>query len=107
MAKQWHIRRHWGNSTSGDKGRRRNSIKQWKRLLKKYLQSSKPVIKAVAPGTAEGGSIRGLIASKLTDSVIPDDGKTETIKDETNEEDYKKNKSKKTANPKQRPTHEC
>ena len=39
------------------------------------MKSSKPVIKAVAAagGTAKGGSIGGLIASKLTDVVLPDE----------------------------------
>ena len=47
--------------------------------LKKFLKSSKPVIKAVATpgGTAKGGSIGGLIASKLTDAIIPDEDEEE------------------------------
>ena len=48
-------------------------------ILKKFLKSSKPVIKAVATagGTAKGGSIGGLIASKLTDAIIPDEEEEE------------------------------
>ena len=48
-------------------------------ILKKFLKSSKPVIKAVATagGTAKGGSIGGLIASKLTDAIIPDEDEEE------------------------------
>ena len=48
-------------------------------ILKKFLRSSKPVIKAVATagGTAKGGSIGGLIASKLTDAIIPDEDEEE------------------------------
>ena len=48
-------------------------------ILKKFLKSSKPVIKAVATagGTAKGGSIGGLIASKLTDAIIPDEEEDE------------------------------
>ena len=48
-------------------------------MLKKFLKSSKPVIKAVATagGTAKGGSIGGLIASKLTDAIIPDEDEEE------------------------------
>ena len=48
-------------------------------ILKKFLKSSKPVIKAVATagGTAKGGSIGGLISSKLTDAIIPDEDKEE------------------------------
>ena len=48
-------------------------------ILKKFLRSSKPVIKAVATagGTAKGGSIGGLIASKLTDTIIPDEDEEE------------------------------
>ena len=66
-------------------------------VLKQFLKSSKPVIKAVATagGTAKGGSIGGLIASKLTDAIIPDDDEKEkqtqkmkptkkTIKDQVN-----------------------
>ena len=57
-------------------------------ILKKFLKSSKPVIKAVATagGTAKGGSIGGLIlASKLTDAIIPDDRRgRETVQDKTN-----------------------
>ena len=43
-------------------------------VFRQFLKSSKPVIKAVATagGTAKGGSIGGLIASKLTDAIIPD-----------------------------------
>ena len=43
--------------------------------VKNLLKSSKPLIKAVATatGTAKGGNIGGLIASKLTDTLIPDD----------------------------------
>ena len=48
-------------------------------ILKNFLKSSKPVIKAVATagGTAKGGSIGGLIASKLTDAIIPDEDEEE------------------------------
>ena len=48
-------------------------------ILKKFLKSSKPVVKAVATagGTAKGGSIGGLIASKLTDAIIPDEAEEE------------------------------
>ena len=48
-------------------------------ILKKSLKSSKPDIKAVATagGTAKGGSIGGLIASKLTDVIIPDEDEEE------------------------------
>ena len=48
-------------------------------ILKKFLKSSKPVIKAVATagGTAKGGSIGGLIASKLTGAIIPDEDEEE------------------------------
>ena len=48
-------------------------------ILKTFLKSSKPVIKAVATagGTAKGGSIGGLIASKLTDTIIPDEDEEE------------------------------
>ena len=48
-------------------------------ILKNFLKSSKPVIKAVATagGTAKGGSIGGLIASKLTDTIIPDEDEEE------------------------------
>ena len=52
-------------------------------ILKKFLKSSKPAIKAVATagGTAKGGSIGGviggLIASKLTDAIIPDEDEEE------------------------------
>ena len=48
-------------------------------ILKKFLKSSKPLIKAVgtAGGTAKGGSIGGLIASKLTDAIIPDEDEEE------------------------------
>ena len=48
-------------------------------ILKKFLKSSKPVIKAVATagGTAKGGSIGGLIASELTDAIIPDEDEEE------------------------------
>ena len=48
-------------------------------ILKKFLKSSKPVIKAVATagGRAKGGSIGGLIASKLTDAIIPDEDEEE------------------------------
>ena len=48
-------------------------------IIKKFLKSSKPVIKAVATagGTAKGGSIGGLIASKLTDAIIPDEDEEE------------------------------
>ena len=48
-------------------------------ILEKFLKSSKPVIKAVATagGTAKGGSIGGLIASKLTDAIIPDEDEEE------------------------------
>ena len=48
-------------------------------ILKNFLKSSKPVIKAVATagGTAKGGSIGGLIASKLTDAIIPDEEEEE------------------------------
>ena len=66
-------------------------------VLKQFLKSSKPVIKAVATagGTAKGGSIGGLIASKLTDAIIPDEDEEEkqtqkmkptkkTIKDQVN-----------------------
>jgi len=44
-------------------------------ILKKFLESSKPV--ATAGGTAKGGSIGGLIASKLTDAIIPDEDENE------------------------------
>ena len=65
-------------------------------ILKKFLKPSKPVIKAVATagGTEKGGSIGGLIASKLTDAIIPDEDENEkppkmkptkkTIKDQVN-----------------------
>ena len=48
-------------------------------VLRQFLKSSKPVIKAVATagGTAKGGSIGGLIASKLTDAIIPDEEEEE------------------------------
>ena len=48
-------------------------------ILKNFFKSSKPVIKAVATagGTAKGGSIGGLIASKLTDAIIPDEDEEE------------------------------
>ena len=48
-------------------------------VLRQFLKSSKPVIKAVATagGTAKGGSIGGLIASKLTDAIIPDEDEEE------------------------------
>ena len=48
-------------------------------ILKNFLKSSKPVIKAVATagGTAKGGSIGGLIASKLTDAIIADEEEEE------------------------------
>ena len=48
-------------------------------IFKKFLKSSKPLIKAVgtAGGTAKGGSIGGLIASKLTDAIIPDEDEEE------------------------------
>ena len=48
-------------------------------ILKNFLKSSKPVIKAVATagGTAKGWSIGGLIASKLTDAIIPDEDEEE------------------------------
>ena len=49
-------------------------------VLRQFLKSSKPVIKAVvatAGGTAKGGSIGGLIASKLTDAIIPDEEEEE------------------------------
>ena len=48
-------------------------------ILKKFLNSSKPVIKAVATagGTAKRGSIGGLIAFKLTDAIIPDEDEEE------------------------------
>ena len=78
-------------------------------VLKQFLKSSKPVIKAVATagGTAKGGSIGGLIASKLTDAIIPDDDEKEkqpqkmkptkkTIKDQVN----KITKPKKPKDPK-------
>ena len=64
-------------------------------ILKKFLKSSKPVIKAVATagGAAKGGSVGG-IASKLTDAIIPDEDENEkppkmkptkkTIKDQVN-----------------------
>ena len=44
-------------------------------VLKKVLKSAKPVIKAVATATgkSKGGDIGGLITSKLTDVIIPDD----------------------------------
>ena len=49
-------------------------------VLKQFLKSSKPIIKAVATagGTAKGGSIGGLIAEKLTDAILPDDDKEAT-----------------------------
>ena len=48
-------------------------------VSRQFLKSSKPVIKAVATagGTAKGGSIGGLIASKLTDAIIPDEDEEE------------------------------
>ena len=48
-------------------------------ILKNFIKSSKPVIKAVATagGTAKGGSIGGLIASKLTNAIIPDEDEEE------------------------------
>ena len=48
-------------------------------VLRQFLKSSKPVIKAVATagGTAKGGSIGGLKASKLTDAIIPDEDEEE------------------------------
>ena len=48
-------------------------------VLRQFLKSSKPVIKAVATagGTAKGGSIGGLITSKLTDAIIPDEDEEE------------------------------
>ena len=48
-------------------------------VLKQFLKSSKPVVKAVATsgGTAKGGSIGGLKASKLTDAIIPDEDEEE------------------------------
>ena len=56
-------------------------------VLRQFLKSSKPVIKAVATagGTAKGGSIGGLIASKLTNVIIPDEEEEkETVQDKTN-----------------------
>ena len=70
-------------------------------ILKKFLKSSKPVIKAVATagGTAKGGSIGGLIASKLTDAIIPDEDEEERpskIKPtKTNQQTSQKGKSPK------------
>ena len=48
-------------------------------VLRQFLKSSKPVVKAVATsgGTAKGGSIGGLKASKLTDAIIPDEDEEE------------------------------
>ena len=67
-------------------------------VLKQFLKSSKPVIKAVATagGTAKGGSIGGLIASKLTDAIIPDDDEKEKQTQKMNEV----NKITKPKNPK-------
>ena len=61
-------------------------------VLKQFLKSTKPIIKAAATagGTAKGGSIGGLIAEKLTDAIMPDSEEEEQVrpsKIKTHEED--------------------
>ena len=69
-----------------------------RRTLKKVLKSAKPVIKAVATATgkSKGGDIGGLIASKLTDVIIPDDEEMPEKKEENKVEVMKPKGRKKT-----------